>query len=137
MQTEIIKLGDREYILAELPLRKARDFRENLRSIFTELTALLESAPGVELNDGKAVAMLIRSVSSQVLDSIDTATDLLCEYSQDIQADREYVEDHAVGSQVVDAFMVMLTLVFPFLSKERTQRIGRAISSVGSNDKAT
>lgn len=134
---ETIILGEREYTLEELPLRKARAFREQLKSIFTGITDLLEGAPDTQLNDTKAVASLIRSVSSTILDSIDTATDLLCDYSSALADDREYIEDNAVGSQVVDAFITMITLVFPFLAKNRLMNLGRAMGQIGSNTEQT
>lgn len=133
---ETITLGEREYTLQELPLRKARAFRENLRTVFADLASLMERAPQTNLNDTQAVAHLIRSVSATVLDSLDTALDLLCEYSQEIAKDREYIEDHAVGSQVIDAFAALLPLVFPFLSRERMSQISRAVTVTGRADKA-
>lgn len=137
MQSEVIALGEREYTLQELPLRKARAFRDQLRGVFSEVVSLLENGPDTQVNDGKAVAHLIRSVSNTVLNSVDTATDLLCEYSPEVAEDREYIEENAVGSQVVDAFIAVLMLSFPFLSSERGARITRSLAAIGSSDKQT
>lgn len=132
MQKETITLGDREYTLTELPLRKAREFRAALREPFGEVIAMLENGTSTQINDGKAVAHLIRSASNTVLQSVDTATDLLCLYSPEIAKDREYVEDNAVGSEVIDAFIVVIGLVFPFLAKGRGAQISRALGSIAA-----
>ena len=137
MQNEVITLGEREYTLTELPLRKASAFRKELRSIFSEIVDLLEGGPKTELSDGMAVANLIRSVSDTVLNSVDTAMDLVFTYSEDVAADREYVEDNAVGSQVVDAFLAVLLLSFPFLVSERGRKLTQGLAALGSNTNRT
>ena len=137
MQIETITLGDREYTLTELPLRKARDFREHLRGIFSEIVDLMERGPKTELNDGMAVANLIRSVSDTVLNSVDTAMELVFAYSEDIAADRDYVEGNAVGSQIVDAFLAVLSLSLPFLASERGRKLTQGLATLGSNTNRT
>jgi hypothetical protein len=119
MKTEKITLGEREYTLGELPLRKAKAYRERLREPFGALVDLFERTPKTEIDSARQVSQLIRSFSDTVLSSVDTVTDLLLEYSEALENDRDYILDNAYGSQVTDAFMAVLGLVFPFFGTER------------------
>lgn len=137
MRTETITLGEKEYILREMPVRPARHFREALKAEFGSFIALVEGSPNVELNDMQAVSGLLRTLSATLLDSVDKALDLLLQYSPELAKDREYIEDNAVGSQVVDGFLAAVGLSFPFFGSERISRLTSTIRQIGSSNKPT
>ena len=137
MRTETITLVEKEYILREMPVRPARQFREALKAEFGSFIALVEGSPNVELTDMGAVSGLLRTLSATLLDSVDKALDLLLQYSPELAKDREYIEDNAVGSQVVDGFLAAVGLSFPFFGSERIGRLTSTIRQIGSSSKPT
>jgi hypothetical protein len=137
MKIEKITLGDREYQLAELPLRKAKAYRERLREPFGNLVDLFERTPKTEIDNARQVSQLIRSLSDTLLNSVDMVAELLLEYSDTLATDRDYILDNAYGSQVVDAFIAVLGLVFPFFGTERGSKLTKAMAAIGSNSALT
>lgn len=137
MRTETITLGEKEYILREMPVRPARQFREALKAEFGSFIELVEGSPNVELTDMKAVSGLLRTLSATLLDSVDKALDLLLQYSPELAKDREYIENNAVGSQVVDGFLAAVGLSFPFFGLERISRLTSTIRQLGSQNSQT
>lgn len=137
MKTEKIILGEKEYTLRELPLRPARQFRETLAVQFGGFIDLVEVSPHVELNDMKAVSTLLRTLSTTLLSSVDTALDLLLQYSSELAKDRDYIEDNALGSQVVDGFIAAVGLSFPFFGSDRISKLTRSIQVIGSQSNQT
>lgn len=132
MRKETITLGGRSYVVGELPLRKARAYRDMLKEKIGGVIALLESAPNVELKDTAVVGAMLRGLSETLLNSTDTAAELLYAYSEDIAKDQAWIEENAVGSEVVDATFTLLTMVFPFLAGAPAKRLMTMIQSSGS-----
>ncbi|MCB0106908.1 MAG: hypothetical protein KDE53_13395 [Caldilineaceae bacterium] len=130
MRTETVTLGDREYTLTELPLRKARAYRERLREPFGNLVDLFERTPNTEIDNARQVAQLMRTLSDTLLNSVDMVVELLLDYDE--RLDREYIEENAYGSQVVDAFIAVLGLTFPFFGNSRVNKAMAAIGSGGA-----
>lgn len=137
MKTETVMLGEREFVLKELPLRKARAFRETLKTHFGAFISVFEDAPQTDITNTRSVAGLMRGLSDTLLNSVDLAADLLYEYDASIAAQKDYIEDHATSSEVVDAFLALIGLSFPFFGTSRGQRLMSTIQKIGSNDKPT
>lgn len=137
MRNETVTLGEREYKLTELPLRKARAYRERLREPFGNLVDLFERTPNTEIDNARQMAQLIRSLSDTLLNSVDNVVELLFEYSAALNSDREYILDNAYGSQVVDAFIAVLGLTFPFFGTERGLKLTRTLAAIGSGSAPT
>lgn len=137
MRNETITLGGRQYTLQEMPVKPARAWRESLKAQFGGFITLVEGAPDVEVTNTKAVGGLLRVLSGVLLDSVDLALELLIQFSPELQRDREYIEDNAVGSQVVDGFLAAVGLSFPFFGGERIQKMTHTIQQIGLRNKAT
>lgn len=137
MRTEIITLGERQYRLKEMPLKPARVWREGLRQQFSSFIGLVEGAPDVDIANTRAAASLLRTLSATLLDSVDLALELLLQFSPELERDREYIENNAVGSQVVDSFLAAIALAFPFFGGERIQKLTRTIQQIGSQNSQT
>lgn len=137
MRTETVTLGEREYQVTELPLRKARAYRERLQEPFGNLVDLFERTPNTEIDNARQVAQLVRSLSDTLLNSVDLVVDLLFAYSAALDKDRDYIEDNAYGSQVVDAFIAILGLLYPFFGTERGVKLTRTLAAIGSGSAPT
>ncbi len=134
---ETITLGDREYQLKEKPVRKAEAYLALVKVEFADIIALIEGAPDTETSDKKEVASLMRAFSNVLFGSVGKTLDLLVQYDEALMRDREYIEENALGSQVVDGFIAVLMLVFPFFGSARIGRAINMIQAVGSKSKST
>lgn len=123
MRSETVTLGERQYLLEELPLRKAKAYRDRLNTQFGDIISLIDGAPNVDLTNRVQMVGLLRTVGDTLFNSIDTATEMLFDYSDAIRADRAYIEDNAYGSQVVDAFLAVMGIVYPFFGNGRLKRL--------------
>lgn len=126
MRTAMIVLADTEYEVAELKSRQNRAWREKLEGHFQELAAALENAPDTELNDTQAVASLVRTVSGKLLGSVDLIIELVVAYDSVL----ETAIDDAYDSEILDAFVAILGLAYPFGST-----ISRLVNQIGSLNK--
>lgn len=137
MRSETITLGGKEYELVELPIRKARTFRAQLREPFGKLVDLLERTPNTEIDNARQVAQLVRSLSDTLLNSVDIVVELLFDFSEELARDRDYIEENAYGSEVVDAFIAVLGLTYPFFGTERGLKLTQTIARIGSSGAPT
>lgn len=118
MKTAKVTLAGKLYTVTELPRRKSAAWRERLAESMTGLVQLLEAAPAAM---GAANAANMRGLlpaatlaTQQVLGSIDTAYELLLEYAPELARDKERLDDEAYDSEIVEAFMAILGLAYPF-----------------------
>lgn len=109
-----VSLGGKDYVVKQLPIRKAKAWRERLKQPFSTLSSALNSADKIELTNGSDLAGLINSLSDSVIDAPDMMFELLCLYCADIAADRDVVSDNAYDDEVQTAFVEVLKLAYPF-----------------------
>ncbi len=130
MRTTPVTLDNQTFTVEELRSRVNSEWRAKLEKEFGDLADLIESAPGVDLTSAAGVASLVRSVSGQVLKSVDRLTKLLIEYAPQL---RDVVGD-AYDSELLDAFVEVLKLAYPFGTLvEKVRAIGRALPPTGRN----
>lgn len=113
MRSVTVKLADREYIVNELKARQNQEWRALLKGKFTDIADLINSAPKTELTSD-SISILIRSMSTAIMDSVDDVRGLLLAYSSKLDDDHEYIEENAYDSEIMTAFVEVLTLAFPF-----------------------
>lgn len=77
MRTETIKLGEREYQLTELPLRKASAYRERISEHFGDAVNVFERVPDTDISSPREIAGMIRGLSDTLLKSVDLVADML------------------------------------------------------------
>lgn len=130
MKSVIVKLAGREYTVYELKARQNQNWRDQLKTRFTTLADVIGNAPSTELNTA-GVSGLIRSVTDLVMDSIGDVREAILAYSPELSADREYIEANAYDSEIMDAFVEVLTLAFPFGGMVR--KVGGLFESGPSN----
>ncbi len=109
MRTVVIRLDGKDYTVEELRSRENRAWRERLGVHFEELTAAVEGASGVEL-EGKALGELVRSVGGKLLGSVELVRELVVAYDDHL----EPFLDDAFDSEVMEAFVGVLGLAYPF-----------------------
>jgi len=110
----IVTLGGREYTIKTLPIRQSRKWREKLAGPFGELVDVLEGAGTIELNSWRDIAGLVRVLSGRIIGSVDLILDLLFDYSPELRADQEWIEENAYDEEAMAAFVEVLKLAYPF-----------------------
>jgi len=113
MRSVTVKLGGKEYIVYELKARQNQTWRAQLKTRFETLADVIGNAPATELNT-TGVSGLIRNITNLVMDSIGDVREAILAYSPELSADRLFIEENAYDSEIMDAFMEVLTLAFPF-----------------------
>ena len=110
MKTVRVVLNGQEHQVNELRSRQNAGWRQLLEAHFEELARALEHAPDTDLTDGQAVARLVQTFAGKLLRSVDIVRELLTGYAPDL----ERVMDEAYDSEIIDAFIAVLGLAYPF-----------------------
>ena len=114
MRTVDITLGGQAFTVRELPVRKNAGWRKALAKPFAELVQTLQTAPDSQIDNAQSLADLVKSLSGALIDSVDTIVELLISYSPELEQAREYLEENAYDSEILEAFAGVLGLAFPF-----------------------
>lgn len=112
-QKASVRLAGTTYEIQELSIKKARLWRKMLAEPFGEIVAALENAENTELSNLADVGALVQTFSGTLIGSIDILLDLLFAYSPELAADRERIEDEAVTSEALTAFVEVVKLAYP------------------------
>ena len=124
-------LGGREYTFTEKTMGINAAWRTELRQssvmhvlesldgLLNDLIAMVNSVPeGGGLSDidlGKAIglARILPAVVRALAGSVDEIIELLFRYEPKVKTDRKWLEQNAYDGEIIEAFMGVLTLVFP------------------------
>jgi len=116
-----VTLGGRQYTLVPKRGRKhSRAIRRKLGNILGEVSGLGETIKalidsGVEKVNSDAVAALAPLLQRFLGPSFDDLLDIVYDYSDEIAADREWLEENATDEEFVRAIMVLIGFLFgPF-----------------------
>jgi hypothetical protein len=134
MRTIEVVLGGQTFTVRELPVRKNAGWRKQLAEPFAELVQRLAAAPEAKIDDAKSLADLVQSLSGVLIGSIDTLVDLLLAYSPELTHVREFVEENAYDSEIMEAFTGVLGLAFPFGTWK--DKLGQLMAQVGNGSPA-
>lgn len=109
-----VNLAGREYEIQKKQIRAHREYRDKLDEPFAEVAAALKGAAAIDLSNGVDTAMLLSVISGTLIHSVDILLDLLFEYSPELTADREHIEENAYDEEALAVFSEVLKLVYPF-----------------------
>lgn len=109
-----VKIAGRSYEVTELRSRANEAWRKQLQEPFAGLVAQLEGAADTDLSSPRAIAALVQDTAGALLRSPDTLRELLFAYSPALEADRERILAEAFDSELLDAFVQVLKIAFPF-----------------------
>jgi hypothetical protein len=117
----MVTLDGQAHTVQELRSKANRAWRQRLEGEFQTLAQALSEAPTIDLADGQALAALVRSVSGQLLGSVEILTGLVADYAPGLPLEDAY------DSEVLEAFTAILGLAYPFGSMlDRLRTIGLA-----------
>ena len=76
----IIRLGDRDYEVAELTIRKGKAWRAKLREPLDEVVKLIPQM-NLEFTDTEQVAEVVARVRDLLMDSVEIVADIVIAYN--------------------------------------------------------
>lgn len=126
-----VKLGGKEYMLTEKTMGVTLKWREALRQssvmrLFESLDGALaqlvnavegsNSGGNLNLIAGINIATIAPAIMRGLAGSVDGVIELLFDYSPELAADREWLNDNAYDEEAIAAFVEVLKLNFPIMA---------------------
>lgn len=108
-----IMFGDDIYVVTELPSRANAAWRGRLQDFLNDVRDIVAVDPSTRLSLD-FVSDLLGKIQERVVGSIGIISDLLFDYSPELSENREHIESTCYDSEIVDAFLQVLKLAFPF-----------------------
>lgn len=106
MKQIVIKLGDRDFTVAQLPIRPDGEWRKSVREIVEPLSELMISS---QISTPTPDRMVRLAFSSALIIDPQAVLDALLLYSPALEAEREWIEQNAYSDEALTA---LLTLFF-------------------------
>lgn len=123
-----VKLGDRQYVIAEKYAGISEKWRAHIResSVFKTLQsldgitsivfkAIEASKDGFEIGHVATIANFVPSLLMSLSTSMDDINDLIFDYVPEMAADREWIMDNVYDSDLVEVFLEILKINFPIM----------------------
>lgn len=125
MKSITINLGEQEYEVRQRPYKQSREWREKFAEPIEKIVGALEFTGDLvggsidQATDLGAVirtvgSMLLGSVSSTLIGSVDLIAEMLFDYAPELAADRARIEECAYDDEIMRAFVGVLGLAYPF-----------------------
>lgn len=137
IQTATVTLGEREFTIQTAPFIRSKPWRKRL---VTELRPIFDQISGAQDMTFEKPDDLLKVwpvVEGLLVDGVDLIFDLLIAYSDTLEAEREYIENHATEGQIWQAFQEVLRLSdFLGISSMFGRRIGLTMSATSSKSPA-
>lgn len=127
IQTATVLLGEKEYIVREASHVRAAPWTRRLMSEVRPLFEQVKEAQGIEFSTPADLLQLWPLVEHLFTGALDKLYEMLIAYSPELEADQQYIADHATNRQILAAFQEVVRLADPFdLVPTLTKQIGRA-----------
>ena len=102
-------LDDKEYTVKELRHRENAAWREGIKGPINDLFSTLEGMEA-DLDNVGDLVQVVTNISGSVIGSVDVLGRLLISYAPELAE----AVDEGYDSEIVDAFVEVLKLAFPF-----------------------
>lgn len=115
---ESVMLGGVAYSIAPQPRKRTRVFRQKIADKMETLGPAIEAIAMAALSEGNGVSSqtLIESVNFLIRNGADDLLDLVYEYSPELEAAKEIIEETATDGEVASALIVCFMFTFgPFV----------------------
>lgn len=115
-----VVFADRKFTVHALNIRASREWRKMFGKHLRLILGMLKNADSLELvnNDGDlnagTIVGLVRELGILALDSIDLFAESLFDYSPALAAERDWIEENAEDSELLEALFEIIKLAYPF-----------------------
>jgi hypothetical protein len=123
-RTITLTLAERTYEVPMAPIRRAKEWRAQLRGPLNELLALVSTNITLELNSVSDLLALADKLIPILMDAPETIFTLLLAYAPALEVERAFLEANAYDDELVTAFLAVLRAAFPL--DRLTQLLGPA-----------
>ncbi|MCB8988081.1 MAG: hypothetical protein H6661_10080 [Ardenticatenaceae bacterium] len=113
MKTADVVIGEKTYTIREAKRKANAKWRQRFQAEFTDVAALIEGLPKTDLT-AEALGGLLHQIVAKVGGSVDTLAVLVFDYSPELAADQQTIEEEAYDSEIMAAFTAVLKLAYPF-----------------------
>lgn len=113
MKTAVVTIGEKSYTVREAKRKASAKWRQAFQAEFTDVANLIEGLPRTEMTP-EALGGLLHQIVGKVGGSVDILAELVFDYSPELAADRETIEEEAYDSEIMAAFTAVLKLAYPF-----------------------
>jgi hypothetical protein len=114
METVRVTLGEREYEIVPLPIKANRAWRRELGQPLQQLMGILAEADELKLDSPADLVRILEIAQASLLGAPDLIFEAVCRYCPAINHDRELIEEAAFEAELMDVFVEVLKIVFPF-----------------------
>lgn len=116
MKTISVKFGKKAYKIQERPTRANEAWRAELEEQLDPIIDILKGLAREELSveNVDSLAAPVEQVTRIAMGSPVKIRNLVIQYSDDLEADRDWLLDNAYDSEFVEAFLKVLGLAYPF-----------------------
>lgn len=137
MEKTTVSLGGQESTVVELKRKANSAWRQRLQAEFADIAQLIGDLSNIKIEDGEALKNVMVTVTSRVSSSLDTALELVIAYSPTLENDQERIVEEAYDSEILQAFIAILGLAYPFGSALSTisglVALGQQARPIGAN----
>lgn len=114
MRKTTLVLGEQEYVVPELPRKQNAQWRAAFEAAFVDAASGLTGMADVDISGAEGLETAVRGLMGQINGAVDTAVSLLFQYADVLSDDAGRIEERAYDSEIVDAFVAVLGLAYPF-----------------------
>jgi hypothetical protein len=134
IQTTTIRLGEKDYTIREAPHLRAAPWNKRLIAEIKPLFEQISGAQEIQFNTAADLLQLWPMFEQIFTDALETVFEMLVTYSADLEADRDYIANHATNRQILAAFREVARLADPFdLVPMLTRQIGLVPTGTSSS----
>jgi len=98
MKTADVVIGEKTYTIREAKRKANAKWRQRFQAEFTDVAALIEGLPKTDLT-AEALGGLLHQIVAKVGGSVDTLAVLVFDYSPELAADQQTIEEEAYDSE--------------------------------------
>ncbi len=138
MNKRTITLGEKTFLITELPARRQAAWRRELETKLEPVLGIIEQAgAGLELRSNDDIFRLANSVGRLLVSAPDLLIDLLFAYAPNLSAEKETILDTAYDSELIAAFSAVLAMAYPFGSVAKLVSLANGLTTPPSAPTST
>jgi len=113
-ETIDIKLGDQTFEIEDQSIKTSKAWRRKFADRLQPLFDFLPGLPDIDISKPEELVKLLPVIQKLLTDNVDDAIDILLEFSEVLEKEREWIENNASSKQAIVGLVEVLKLTNPF-----------------------